>query len=129
MADTDKLKKLIENGVHFGHQIQRRDPRMDPFIWGKKNGVHLIDVSKTVHQLERAAQFLEAVASEGKQILFVGTKRPAQGIIEETAKKLNCPFSATRWVGGTLSNYPQVRKSVTKLLHYEDVVSKSDKSN
>ena len=129
MTDIEKLKKLIEHGVHFGHQTQRRDPRMEPFIWGKKNGVHLIDVSKTARQLERAAQFLEQVAGEGKPVLFVGTKRPAQNIIEEIAKRLNCPFAAIRWVGGTLSNYPQVRKSVTKLLHFEDVVSKAEKSN
>lgn len=120
------LKVLIKNGVQFGHQVWRWCPRMAHFIWGKKNGVHLIDVSKTAFQLERAAKFLEEVASEGKQILWVGTKRAAQDVIEETAKKLDSPFVRNRWIGGTLTNFSQVKKSVTKLLHYEDILSKTD---
>ena len=100
---------------------------MDAYIWGNKNGVSLIDVSKTAHQLEKAAKFLESVASEGKQILWVGTKKPAQDIILATATSLNMPYVTHRWIGGTLSNYSQVTKSRTKLLHYEDVLARAEK--
>lgn len=118
--------ELVKAGVHFGHQTSRWCPKMAPYIWGYKNNVHLIDVSKTAFQLERAAQFLESIAAEGKTILWVGTKKPAQAIVQALATKLGMPFVNHRWVGGTLSNRPQVRKSVTKLLHFEDVLSKAD---
>jgi small subunit ribosomal protein S2 len=121
------FRKLIKAGVHFGHEDSRWFPAMAPYIWGKKNKIHLIDVSKTAFQLERAAKFLESVAAEGKQILFVGTKRAAQSIIEEIAKKLNMPYVNHRWVGGTLNNYAQVKKSVTRLLHYEDIIARAEK--
>ncbi len=100
---------------------------MRPYIWGVKNKVHLIDVSKTAVQLERAATFLKEVASEGKQILWVGTKKPARDIIKATANQLDMPFVNHRWIGGTLSNFTQVKKSVTRLLHYEDVLAKTEK--
>lgn len=121
------FRKLIKAGVHFGHEDSRWFPAMAQYIWGKKNNIHLIDVSKTAFQLERAARFLESIAAEGKQILFVGTKEPAQAIIEEIAKKLNMPYVNHRWVGGTLNNYAQVKKSVTRLLHYEDVIARAEK--
>ncbi len=120
------FKKLIKAGVHFGHQASRWMPKMEPYIWGVKNKVHLIDVSKTAHQLEKAAQFLQEVAAEGKQILWVGTKKPARGIIKETAVSFNMPYVDYRWIGGTLSNYAQVKKSVTRLLHFEDVINKAE---
>lgn len=121
------FKDLIKAGVHFGHRCSVWSPRMEPYIWGHKNNVHLIDVSKTAVQLEKAAQFLESVAAEGKPILWVGTKKPAQGIIYSVAERLGMPYVTHRWVGGTLSNHPQVKKSVTKLLHYEDILAKAEK--
>ena len=120
------FKKLIKAGVHFGHQASRWIPKMDPYIWGVKNKIHLIDVSKTAHQLEKAAQFLQEVAAEGKQILWVGTKKPAREIIKEAAVSFDMPYVDYRWIGGTLSNYAQVKKSVTRLLHFEDVISKAE---
>jgi small subunit ribosomal protein S2 len=120
------LKKLIEAGVHFGHQTWRWNPKMRPYIWGSKNAVHLIDVSKTARQLEKAAQFLESMAAQGKSILWVGTKKPAQRVVEEIGQRLKQPYVTHRWIGGTLTNFPQVKKSVTKLLHYEDVLSKAE---
>ncbi len=120
------FKKLIKAGVHFGHQASRWMPKMDPYIWGVKNKVHLIDVSKTAYQLEKAAQFLQEVAAEGKQILWVGTKKPAREIIKKTAVLFDMPYVDYRWIGGTLSNYAQVKKSVTRLLHFEDVISKAE---
>ncbi len=121
------FRKLITAGVHFGHQTSRWSPKMKPYIWGHKNGVHLIDVSKAAIQLEKAAQFLENVASEGKAILWVGTKKPAQQSIKDVAATLKMPFVSHRWIGGTLSNFSQVKKSVTKLLHFQDVLDRSDK--
>lgn len=120
------LRLLIKNGVHFGHQTSRWSPKMEPYIWGYKNNIHLIDVSKTAFQLEQASKFLETLASEGKSILWVGTKKAAQEIIEKTAQQLNLPYVAHRWVGGTFSNYRQVRKSIANLLHYEDILEKSE---
>lgn len=120
------IKKLVEAGVHFGHKTSRWHPKMAPFIWGFKDGVHLINVAKTASQLEKASQFLESVAAEGKAILWVGTKKVAQPVIESVGKSLGLPYVIHRWIGGTLTNYSQVKKSVTKLLHYEDIINKSD---
>jgi small subunit ribosomal protein S2 len=121
------IKKLVEAGVHFGHLMSRWCPKMAQYIWGKRNKVHLIDVSKTAHQLERAAKFLETVAAEGKQILWVGTKKAAQDAIAQAAKTSHMPSVNHRWIGGTLSNFIQVKKSVTKLAHHEDVIEKAEK--
>src|ERR1700757_183091 len=105
------FKELIKAGVHFGHQTSRWCPKMAPYIWGFKNNVHLIDISKTAAQIEKAAKFLQDIAAEGGSILWVGTKKPAQDIIHATATQLNMPYVNHRWIGGTLSNYGQVKKS------------------
>ena len=121
------FKRLVKAGVHFGHQTSRWCPKMAPYIWGFKNKVHLIDISKTARQLERSAKFLESVAAENKTVLWIGTKKAAQKIIRDTATNLDMPYVSHRWIGGTLSNNSQVKKSLTKLLHYEDVLAKSEK--
>lgn len=123
------LKNLIEAGVHFGHQTSRWCPKMAPYIWGSKNDIHLIDVSKTAYQLEKAARFLEHMVMEGKSIMWVGTKKPAQEIIKRAAQEARSPYVVHRWIGGTLTNYSQVKKSITKLLHYEDVLAKAEQSH
>lgn len=123
------LKALIKNSVQYGHQTWRWCPKMKPYIWGHKGGVHLIDVSKTAYQLDKASKFLESVAASGKPILWVGTKKAAQDIVRKTAQELNCPYVNHRWIGGTLTNNTQVKKSTTKLLHYEDILTKTDKYN
>lgn len=120
------LRDLVKARVHFGHRTSRWCPKMAPYIWGEKNDIHLIDIAKTAALLEQAARFLESVAAEGKQILWVGTKKAAQGSVSTTAQELNEPCVTHRWIGGTLTNYPQVKKSVTKLLHLEDIITKSD---
>lgn len=128
MADQKSFfESLIKSGIHWGHQKSRRNPKMDPYIWGTKNSVSLIDISKTAHQLEKAAKFLESVAAEGKQILWVGTKKPAQDVVFAAATALKMPYVTHRWIGGSLSNYSQVTKSRTKLLHFEDVLAKAEK--
>ncbi|MEX0671855.1 MAG: 30S ribosomal protein S2 [Candidatus Babeliales bacterium] len=120
------FKELIKAGVHFGHQSSRWSPKMDPYIWGHRRGVHLIDVSKTANQLEKAAQFLQELAKQGKSILWIGTKKPAQAIISKTGLALGMPYVNHRWIGGTLTNFSQVKKSVTNLLHFDDVIKKAD---
>ena len=121
------FKELIKHGVHFGHQKKRWCPKLAPYIWGVQNNIHLIDVSKTAFQLEKAAQFLKTVASEGKKILWVGTKKAARDSVVKTATDLKMPYVCHRWIGGTLSNNSQVKKSVTNLLHKEDVLANVDK--
>jgi small subunit ribosomal protein S2 len=122
-----QLEKLFKAGVHFGHQKRRWCPKMEPYIWGFKNNVHLIDISKTAFQLEKAAKFLTQLVGKGETVLWVGTKKPAQDVIKEVATKLDMPYVSHRWIGGTLSNFAQVKKSVTKYLHYKDILAKADK--
>jgi len=128
MRDFKELfGELVKAGVHFGHQKSRWCPKMKPYIWGcSENKVHLINVSQTAHQLEKAEKFLESIAAEGKTVLWVGTKKAASEPIFRTATKLNMPFVNHRWLGGTLLNFSQVKKSLTRLLHYEDILAKAE---
>jgi|SRR4030095_12120941 len=127
MRDFKELfGELVKAGVHFGHQKSRWCPKMEQYIWGYKNKVHLIDVSKTAFQLDKAEKFLESIASEGKTVLWVGTKKAASKSIQDVAMRLNMPYVNHRWLGGTLLNFSQVKKSLTRLLHYEDILIKSE---
>lgn len=123
------FRELVKKGVHFGHQTSRWCPKMRPYIWGVHNKTHLFDVSKTAHLAEKAKLYLEQLAAEGKTFLWVGTKKAAQEPIQALANEFNMPYVIQRWVGGTLSNFSQVKKSVTKLLHLEDVLGKTNKNN
>ncbi len=118
-------KKLVEAGVHFGHKTSRWHPKMRPYIWGVKSNTHLIDISKTAFLLERAAKFVKEAAKTGKCILFVGTKKSASPLVQATAEKHGMPYVSHRWIGGTLSNFEQVKKAVTRLLHLREVIEKS----
>jgi small subunit ribosomal protein S2 len=119
------LKDLLKAGVHFGHRTSRWSPKMAPFIWGAKSKIHLIDISKTALLLKRAADYLKKISAEGKSILWVGTKKPAQAHAKRIAESLNMPSVTYRWVGGTLSNYDQIKKAITRYLHLQDVIKKS----
>ncbi len=121
------FRELIKAGVHFGHIKARQCPKMLPYVWGVKNNVQLINVAETAHRAHEAALFLGKLASEGKQILWVGTKKPAQKVVADVAQAAGMPYVSHRWIGGTLSNYGQVKKSVTKLLHLQDIVSRAEK--
>lgn len=121
MAD---FKELLKAGVHFGHKTSFGSPKMRPFIWGSKNRIHLIDISKTAALLDYAGKRLKDLVVSGKSILWVGTKKPAQAIIKKAATDLNMPFVINRWIGGTLSNYGQVKKAITRLLHLRDILKK-----
>lgn len=123
------FRELVKKGVHFGHQTSRWCPKMRPYIWGVHNKTHLFDVSKTAYLAEKAKIYLEQLSAEGKTFLWIGTKKAAQAPIQTLANEFNMPYVIQRWVGGTLSNFSQVKKSVTKLLHLEDVLAKTGRAN
>lgn len=120
------FKKLIEAGVPFGHPTSSWNPKMAPYIWGKKNKIYLVNVLETARLLEKAAEFLKKVAAENKSILWIGTKKTARSIIDTIASRTNCPYVSHRWIGGALTNYGQIRKPIVKLLHFKDILSKAD---
>jgi small subunit ribosomal protein S2 len=109
------LKELLEAGCHFGHQTVRWNPKMKQYIFEAREGIHIFDLAKTKEGLEAACAFIKATASQGGKILFVGTKRQAKEIIEKTAKKEGMPYVSQRWLGGTLTNFEQIKKSLQKL--------------
>ena len=121
------IKELLKAGIHFGHRTSRWSPSMKPYIWGAKNKIHLLDVSKTAFLLDRATKFLTEVAGKGGSVLWVGTKRAARVAIEATSAKLDQPYVIHRWIGGTLSNFSQVKKAMTRLLHLRDIIAKAEK--
>jgi len=109
------LKDLLEAGVHFGHQTKRWDPRMEPFIYTSRNDIHVIDLQKSISYLEEAYNYVESLAASGKKVLFIGTKKQAQDSITEEAQRCGMPYISSRWLGGTLTNFTTIRKSVRKL--------------
>jgi len=113
------VKELLEAGVHFGHQTRRWNPKMKPFIFEARNGIHVIDLSKTVVQLESACAFLTQVAGKGGQILFVGTKKQAQEAVKESAKACGQPYVTGRWLGGTLTNLRTLKRSLKRMKDIE----------
>lgn len=108
-------EELLEKGAHFGHQAKRWNPKMKQYIYGKEGGVHIFDLIKTKEALETALTFLTKSAKEGKVILLVGCKKQAQGKTKEVAEACGCPFYTERWLGGTLTNFEQIHKSIKKL--------------
>ena len=113
------VKELLEAGVHFGHQTKRWNPKMKPFIYDARNGIHIIDLSKSLAQLETACEFLAKTVTRGGKVLFVGTKKQAQQSVKETAKECNQYFVVERWLGGTLTNFATVKKSLARLREIE----------
>ena len=110
-----KLEQLLEAGIHFGHQINRWNPKMEPFIFGKKNGVYIIDLKKTLSCLQIALDFIHSTAEKGEYILFVGTKSQAGEIVVAQSSRCDMFYVNTRWIGGTLTNFTTVRKSILRL--------------
>lgn len=113
--DVALIKQLLEAGVHFGHQTKRWNPKMERFIFGERNGIYIIDLQKTIEGLVNACNFLREVATQGGYILLVGTKKQAQQIIKEEAARCNSFYVTERWLGGTITNFQTVRKSVHRL--------------
>jgi len=112
-------RELLEAGVHFGHKVSRWNPKMAPYIFGKRNLIHIIDIKSTVRGLVKACHFLEQVAARGELILFVGTKRQAGAIIRREASKAGMAFVSDRWIGGTLTNYATIRERLKRLKEIE----------
>ena len=113
------MKQLLEAGVHFGHQTKRWDPKMAEYIYQARNGIHIIDLQKTSKKIDEAYSFMKEVAEEGKDILFVGTKKQAQECVKEAALKSNMFYVDQRWLGGMLTNFKTIRKRVERLNQLE----------
>jgi len=113
------IKELLEAGVHFGHQTKRWNPKMKQFIFDARNGVHIIDLSKTLAQLESACDFLLTTCRKGGEVLFVGTKKQAQEAVKEAAKACNQHYVTERWLGGTLTNFNTIKRSIARLKQIE----------
>jgi len=116
---TIGVKELLEAGVHFGHQTRRWNPKMKRYIFEARNGIHVIDLSKTVVHLQEACDFLSATAAKGCNILFVGTKKQAQEAVKESAKACGQPFVTERWLGGTLTNLKTIKRSMKRMKEIE----------
>jgi len=119
VTTTIGVKELLEAGVHFGHQTKRWNPKMKPFIFDARNGIHIIDLSKTATQLQAACNFLSETVRKGNSVLFVGTKKQAQLAVKETAKECGQLYVCERWLGGTLTNYGTLKKSIARMKEIE----------
>jgi small subunit ribosomal protein S2 len=113
------VKELLESGVHFGHQTKRWNPKMKPFIFDARNGIHIIDLSQTLTQLEKAVDFLNVTVRKGGKILFVGTKKQAQQCVTDTAKECGQFYVTERWLGGTMTNFNTIKTSIKRLKEIE----------
>ena len=113
------IKELLEAGVHFGHQTRRWNPKMKRFIFEARNGIHIIDLSQTLNQLEEACKYLDQTIRKGGKVLFVGTKKQAQAAIKETAVSTGQLFITERWLGGTLTNLKTIKRSLNRLKEIE----------
>jgi small subunit ribosomal protein S2 len=129
MENTSLQQQLLEAGVHFGHLKKKWNPKMLPYIFAEKKGIHIIDLNKTVEGLQEAAAALKAVARSGKKIMFVATKKQAKEIVQESAKRVNMPFVTERWLGGMLTNFNTVRKSVKKMQSIEKMLGDGSAEN
>ncbi len=117
------MKELLEAGVHFGHQTRRWNPKMAEYIFTKRNGIHIVDLQKTLGKVEEAYEFIHKIASEGGNVLFVGTKKQAQEAIESEAKRCGMYYVSHRWLGGTLTNYKTIKKRIDRLYELERMES------
>ncbi|MEY4660998.1 MAG: hypothetical protein RLZZ42_950, partial [Bacteroidota bacterium] len=121
--NTSLQQQLLEAGVHFGHLRKKWNPKMLPYIYAEKKGIHIIDLNKTVECLQETALALKNIAKSGKKIMFVGTKKQAKEIVTECAQRVNMPYVTERWLGGMLTNFNTVRKSVKKMQSIEKMLN------
>jgi small subunit ribosomal protein S2 len=121
--NTSLQQQLLEAGVHFGHLKKKWNPKMLPYIFAEKKGIHIIDLNKTVEGLQESAAALKAIARSGKKIMFVATKKQAKEIVSDCAKRVNMPYVTERWLGGMLTNFNTVRKSVKKMQSIEKMLA------
>ena len=120
------MKELLEAGIHFGHQKNRWNPKMEPYLFGERNGIHIIDLQQSYPLITKALKVLRDIGANGGRVLFVGTKRQAQSIVAETAANSGQYFMNHRWLGGTLTNWKTISKSIVKLKKYEEILNKED---
>lgn len=123
MENTSLQQQLLEAGVHFGHLKKKWNPKMLPYIFAEKKGIHIIDLNKTVEGLQETAAALKSIAKSGKKIMFVATKKQAKEIVSDCAKRINMPYVTERWLGGMLTNFNTVRKSVKKMQSIEKMLN------
>ncbi|WP_028909288.1 30S ribosomal protein S2 [Prevotella sp. AGR2160] len=121
--------QLLQAGCHFGHLKRKWNPAMAPYIFMERNGIHIIDLNKTVAKIDEAAEALKGIAKSGKKILFVATKRQAKDIIADKAQSVNMPYVNERWAGGTLTNFPTIRKAVKKMTNIDKLMADGTFSN
>jgi len=119
LSQAELVKALVDAGVHFGHRVSRWNPKMQPYIHGKRNNIHIIDVRETVKGLLRAKKLIQNTVASGKDVLFVGTKRQARHAVEEEAKRCGMHYVCERWLGGTLTNFRTIRLRLTRLEELE----------
>jgi len=112
VASATTMRQLLEAGVHFGHQTRRWNPHMRPFIFGERNGIHILDLGQTVPRLDAALEKIREVSAAGDKVLFVGTKKQARGIVEREAENAGMPYVNNRWLGGTLTNFSTISKRI-----------------
>jgi len=117
------MKDLLEAGVHFGHQTKRWNPKMKPYIFGQRNGIYILDLQKTLRKFREASSFVAEAAAQGRTMLFVGTKRQAQETVAEEAARCNMHYVNQRWLGGTLTNFKTVKRSIDRLRELENIAS------
>ena len=120
------MKDLLEAGVHFGHQATHWNPKMKKFIYGKRNGIHIVDLQKTLKMFREAEKFVRETAEAGKKILFVATKKQAQELVKEQAERCGMYFVNKRWLGGTMTNFTTIRKSIDRLIKLEKMEDEGD---
>jgi small subunit ribosomal protein S2 len=123
---TVSMKDMLEAGVHFGHQKSRWNPKMAPYIFTERNGVHIFDLAKTEEGLKEASAFVRSIASNGGSILFVGTKKQAQAIVKEAAVKAGMPYITERWMGGMLTNFSTMQSQIRNLKKIAERIEKND---
>ncbi len=116
------LQSMIEAGAHYGHRTNKWNPNMKPFIFGEHEGIHVIDLRKTIDLYAKACEAAKNIVAKGGRILFVGTKKQAQGVIAEEAQKAGMPFVASRWLGGMLTNFKTIKSSIDKLKRFEKMI-------
>ncbi|MDD4874258.1 MAG: 30S ribosomal protein S2 [Dehalococcoidales bacterium] len=126
MPDTATIKELLESGAHFGHQTSHWNPHMKKYIFTKRNGIHIIDLEQTAAMLEEACNFVKELAASSGKLLFVGTKKQAQDIIEDEAKRCGMFYINQRWIGGVLTNFSTIQSRIDYLVKLEDQQAKGD---
>ena len=121
MVKIPNVEELLQAGMHFGHRTSKWHPKMKPFIFGERKGVHIIDLIKSREQLEKALGFISDISARGGKVLFVGTKAQVKGLLKKVAKETDMPYVCEHWLGGTMTNFPVIKKNVKK---YKDLIEK-----